>query len=98
MSNNKIFIVTTIRHALNVGSRAVGYFNTFKEAEDALVNNIMDINECGYYPFAVIEPTTPGFYTIPREEFWYRWNNDIHEYEPCPKPERFNKICGWGLG
>ncbi len=55
MNKTPIYTVTTVRHALAAGNRAVGFFYTFDEAERCLVNNYMDINEGGYYFFAVIE-------------------------------------------
>lgn len=99
MNKTSIFTVTTIRHAMLIGGhRAVGFFHEFESAEYALVNNIMDINECGYYPFAVIEEVEPGFYTYPRKELWYQWNRDKGIYEPCEKPERFKQTVGWSVG
>lgn len=98
MNETPIYTVTTIRHALAAGNRAVGFFHDFEHAEEALTQNIMDINECGYYPFAVIEAVPPGFYTYPREELWYKWNRDSGVYEPCEKPERFKQVVGWSLG
>ena len=94
-----IFSVTTIRNALLAGGhRAVGFFHEFEVAEKCLVENDMDINECGYYPFAVIEEVMPGFYTVPRKEMWYQWNRDQGIYEPCEKPERFKQTVAWSLG
>lgn len=93
-----IYTITTVRGALQAGSRAVGFFHNVEEAEEALKKNIMDINECGYYPFAVIESVSPGIYMYPRDEFWYKFNRKTEEYEPCEKPERFKQIIGWSLG
>lgn len=98
MNETPIYTVTTIRHALAAGNRAVGFYHTLKEATDALVNNVMDINECGYYRYGVIEIVPPGIYTYPREELWFKWNPDKEQYEPCPKPERFAQVIGWSLG
>jgi hypothetical protein len=97
-NKNCIYTVTTIRHALAAGNRSVGFFHTFEEAEQVLKENIMDINECGYYKYAVIEIVPPGIYTYPREELWYKWNHEKDSYEPCPKPERFQQVVGWSLG
>ena len=98
MNKQSIFTVTTIRHALQAGNRAVGFFHEFDSAEYALVNNILDIYEEGYYPYAVIEEIEPGFYAYPRKELWYHWNRETGKYEPCEKPERFQQIAGWSLG
>jgi len=98
MSDKEIYTITTIRHALMAGSRAVGYYYDFEKADRAIRENCMDINECGYYPFAVIEPLQEGIYSFPREEHWYQWNKKKEQYEPCEKPERFKKIVCWSLG
>ena len=98
MNETPIYTVTTIRHALAAGNRAVGFYHTFEEAEEALKENVMDINECGYYPYGVIEIVPPGIYTYPREELWYFFNKDKGVYESCEKPERFQQVVGWSLG
>jgi hypothetical protein len=93
-----IFTITTVRHALAAGNRAVGYAKTFEEADEWVRSNVCDISEEGYYRFAVIEPTSPGIYTFQRTEFWYKWNGEKEQYEPCGKPERFKQVVSWGLG
>ncbi len=93
-----IFTVTTIRHALHAGSRAVGYYHDFENADRAVRENVMDINECNYYPFAVIEYLKEGIYSFPRSEYWYKWNREKAQYEGCGNPERFQKIVCWSLG
>lgn len=98
MNTTPIYVVTTVRYALGAGDRAVGFFHELNEAKRILEENILDICEDGYYPYAVIESTQPGVYTYPRDEYWYQWNNDEGKYEPCKKPDRFEKIIGWGLG
>lgn len=99
MNKTPIFVVTTIRHALRAGSRSVGFFHEFKHADEAVRGNDCDLNECGHYPFAVIEETDIGIYSYPRKGIWYKWNRDKEVYEQiAEKPERFQQICGWGLG
>jgi hypothetical protein len=98
MNKTPIYAVTTIRGSLDAGCRCVGYFHEFEIAKDALVNNELDINEMGYYPFAVIEELKPGFYSYPRNEYWFKWNPETEKYEEYLKPERFKQYCGWGMG
>jgi hypothetical protein len=93
-----IYTITTVRGYLAGGSRAVGYFHSFEDADVALRDNVMDINECGYYPYAVIEPVEEGIYMHPRDEHWYRFNKEKDQYEPCEKPERYKQVVGWSLG
>lgn len=94
----RIYTITTVRGFLAGGSRAVGYFEDFQTAEEAILDNEFDINEMGYYPYAVIEEVTPGIYSFPRKEYWYKWDNDNEGYNTCEKPERFNSTCLWSLG
>jgi hypothetical protein len=93
-----IFTITTVRHALQAGNRAVGYYTTFEEADEIVRENVMDINESGYYFYAVIEELMPGIYMYPRKELWYKWSRDKEAYEACDKPERFQQVVGWSLG
>ena len=98
MNKNPIYTVTTHRIALGAGSRCVGFYHEFQIAEDALINNDLDINEMGYYPYGIIEEVYPGFYTCPRKEYWYKWNVETNKYEKCEKPERFKQAMGWSMG
>jgi len=98
MNENPIYTITTIRHALHAGNRAVGFAYKFEDAEQWIKDNVLNINECGYYPYAVIEPVTEGIYCYPRKEYWYKFNSEKDSYEPCEKPERFKQIVGWSLG
>ena len=98
MNKKPIYTITTVRLALGAGVRCVGYYHNYSDAELAVIENDLDINEMGYYPYAVIEQVTPGIYTVPRPEFWYQWNGETEKYESCPKPERFAKVAGWGIG
>ena len=99
MNKNPIYAVTTVRGSLGSNPRTVGFFHEFGLAEQTLKENIMDINEMGHYPYAVIERISPGIYNYPREEMWYRWNNATEGYERIlEKPERFRKVVGWGIG
>ena len=98
MNQTPIFTVTTIQRALVAPVRCVGFFHELENAHEWLRLNEGDINEDGYYPFAVIEEVKPGFYTFPREERWYQWNKDTKRYVPCEKPERFKSTFGWGMG
>ena len=52
-------------------TRTVGFFTSFKRAEDVIKNNFGDISELNYYNAAVIEKVDMGLYPIPKKEFWY---------------------------
>ena len=98
MDPTPIYTITTIRPAAHQSHRAVGFYYTFSDADLAVRENACDIYECGYYPYAVIEPVTEGIYCHPRKENWYKWNRLKKAYEPCEKPARFKQIIGWSLG
>ncbi len=93
-----IYTITTVRGALESPNRSVGFAYKFEDADKWVRENIMNINECGYYPFAVIENVTQGIYCFPRKEHWYKFNKEKDSYEPCEKPERFKIAIGWSLG
>lgn len=97
---NPIYTITTVRAALAAGSRSVGYFYDLQTAKEAVEENDLDICECGYYKYAVIEEVYQGLYTytFERKEHWYVWNNEKEQYVPCEKPERFKNTYGWSLG
>lgn len=98
MDPTPIYTVTTLRPAAWQNHRAVGFFYNFTDADRAVKENVMDINECNYYPYAVIEPVTEGIYCHPRKENWYKFNRQKKVYEPCEKPDNFKQIIGWSLG
>ena len=98
LSDKPIYTITTIRNFLAGGSRAVGFAYKFENAEKWLKQNVMDINECGFYNFAVIEPILEGIYMYPRVEHWYVYNKEKDQYEPCEKPDRYKQTIGWSLG
>lgn len=98
MNGNQIYTITTIRASLYAGSRTPGFYHEFERAEQALKDNELDLNEAGYYPYAVIEEVYAGLYMFPRKEFWYKWNQEKECYESTDKPERFKKTFGWGIG
>lgn len=97
-SETPIYTITTIRPFLGDSNRAVGYYYDFKVADEALRDNVMSLNECGHYPYAVIEPVLEGIYMHPREEHWYKFDREKGKYEPCEKPDRFKQVIGWSIG
>jgi len=80
------------------GNRCVGYFETFQEAEEAVINNDCDIYEAGYYPYAVIEGVKPGLYAISEKSFWYQYNKETKKYEKIKFPEILSHFMGFTIG
>ena len=99
MSENPlIYTISTIRSFLAGGCRVVGYSHDFDKAEEWVKDNVMDINEDGYYPFVVIEPMPEGIYVHPEKEFWYRYCEGSDTYESCDKPDRYKHTIAWSMG
>lgn len=107
MSTNMIYVITTLQtvygyknpvHKYELGKRTVGYFNELKVAQEAVENNAMGINECGYYPFCVIEEMAEGFYGLGGnfKEWWYQWIDD--GYKIISKPASLEKTVLFGIG
>lgn len=87
--------------------RCVGYFDTFEEAEKAVLENRGDIYECGFYMYAVIEAIKPGLYNTDFNPSWYRadWIESSAEYPlgrysvvKTDPPEFAECTCGWVMG
>jgi hypothetical protein len=97
MKTDVIYTVTTLRGSLYGGTRCVGFYHDVENAKHAVEENACDINECGYYHFAVIEKVTPGIYNFELDTLWYRWDS-TKGYQPCEKPERFKRVICFGIG
>lgn len=90
------YTVTTIQESSRV--RCVGWFQTKKDAIEVIVENHGNINECGYYPYAVIEEVKPGLYNFDRKEIWFAWDFDKQQYIKCDKPDKFMKTICYSMG
>lgn len=77
-------------------SRCWGWFPTFKEAEQCIMENWCDIYEYGYYNVALIEEVPAGVPGIPPVEHWYAVDfdgeNDKYVIEKIDKPEKLSGI------
>jgi len=94
--SNIIYTVVTIKH--NLKNRCVGWFPTKEEAIEVVVENYGNINEYGYYPYAIVEGVKPGLYNFDREEIWFKWDNDKHQYIQCGKPDKFGNSTCYSMG
>lgn len=79
------------------GQRCFGYFQTFEEAEEAVLNNYCDIWET-IYEYAVIEKVRDGIHQIDLEPMWYKWNLEKECYEKTEKPTFASGYVCWGIG
>ena len=53
-------------------TRCWGFYTSKKKAFTAVKENWTDMNECGYYPWIVIEEIEEGLIAYDREEFWFQ--------------------------
>ena len=83
-----------------------GYTDNFKEAEEAVFEDIGDLSEGGSNEYVVIEEYYMGVFAMlvntgdKYNEWWYHWKSSGgHEgkYERCEKPEWSEGICRWSL-
>ena len=81
----------------NREQRCFGYFQTFGEAEEAVLNNYCDIWET-IYEYAVIEKVRDGIHQIDLEPIWYKWNLEKECYEKTEKPTFASGYVCWGIG
>ena len=79
------------------GRRCFGYFPTFEEAEDAVLNNRCDIFEY-IHEYAVIEKVEDGIHQIDLNPTWYKWNVEKGDYEKTEEPDFAKGYVGWGIG
>ena len=105
-----IYTVTTLEHTKpkyrkdgssyeSRSMRCVGYAATLKEATTWVTDNVMDINEAGYYPFAVIESVSPGIYMFDMDATWFEWDDAQNAYKQLDKcPKEYEKVIGFGIG
>lgn len=106
-----IYLITTIRHPskqfredgtfyMHRDCRCVGFADTREEGESWVLENVMDINENGYYPLAVVEKSSTGIYSFPdiKGTSWFEWDEDDNKYTRTVCPEEFKQIVGFGIG
>ena len=71
----KMFFITTIRLVDTQidDQRPVGFFNNYTDAEERVLNNTLDIFECGYYKYAAIVEVETGLYPSQKEVQWFEY-------------------------
>ena len=96
-----MYFVTTI-DSRDEDRRCVGYFETFEEAEKAVLENACDIWET-CYNYAVIENIKPGLYQYDFHPTWYKWHKLANGYMKCEQPSFVTKhgsigTIGYAIG
>ena len=95
----------TVYH--NHDSRCWGFFYDLETAMEAIRNNVTDLNEAGYYAYAVIEPKKQGLcYVEPScSNRWFKakygtdknGNKICTGYVDCEEPGWAKQIVGWTI-
>ena len=80
--------------------RIWGWYSNFYEAEEAVIENVTDMNEAGYYPWIVIEEVSEGICPITMEDKakWYEFDAKDEKYHRCDAPEFAMCIINWSFG
>ena len=86
----------------DAGERIVGFYFNKDTAFKRVKENAVDINEAGYYPYALIEKIEEGIYNPAFQEGEDRWLFQYNEkkncYEQIPEPEFLHNKCGFSMG
>ncbi len=99
----KIYTVTTMMihsktHEI-LRRRTIGWFENKADAEDVILKNSYDINEAGYYPYAVIEEVEQGIYPICMKTWWFKWfNGSVETYKACNRPKSVTNLVNFSAG
>jgi len=103
----EIFAVTAIRAGEERRSRMFGYFFKEETARQAVLENWLDMYECGYYDHVVVERMPPGIHPFSHEVQWYRWDTALGWYElgktpgswqPAEKPAGLENTVNFCFG
>ena len=80
-------------------TRVVGYYFTYDDARETVVNNAGDIHET-IYDYALIEKVAPGIYNGATSDSRsvFKYNKAKERYDPVEEPAFLSNICGIGIG
>lgn len=73
--------------------RCIGFYERIVNARGILGK---DLDEAGYYKYAVIEKFSPGWYPYSRSEEWYQFTRK--GVKRINKPKRFARVKSFGIG
>jgi len=100
IADPEYYTITTIEPGKNriKHSRCVGFTTDKMRAVDIVSHNYGNINEEGYYKYAVVERIEPGLYPSVLEAIWFQWNKDKKRYDGCTVPKGLGHIVNFGIG
>ena len=71
-----------------------GYYYSFEEAEQAVLNNVTDLHK-DYYNLMLIEEIYPGLVGRCENVYFYEWDSKNKKYVGIDRPESFAHICNF---
>lgn len=94
MSETPIYMITGYElYNGEIGDKVNwGFYYSFEEAEEVVVNNWTDLYE-GCYNIMIIEELLPGITNNFEETSFYCWNKEFQCYELIDRPKEFEHIC-----
>jgi hypothetical protein len=77
-------------------------YTQFKFAEHSVKNNTMNLSD-GTYQYAVIEESVlnvirPTIDFMKPNQWWYKYNSVLDEFETCHPPTQLINQSGFGIG
>lgn len=78
--------------------RVWGWYSTWEAAHAAVIANMGDMNEAGYYDIILIEEVSEGIIAMGRNTWWYKYNEEKDIYESMEDPEWADGIVNWSMG
>jgi hypothetical protein len=88
-----------IKHIDEVRFRIFSLSLSMEDTVEFIANNTTDINEAGYYPYAVLirEELPDVYFSNCVEQQWYKFDGKIRKYVECKKPKRLENYIFNGM-
>lgn len=99
-SAQAVYIVTVIRTGHHWRKRVMGFYHSFKDAEEAVLSNELDMFE-REYQYATIEQASEGIYPDCKGIQWYKADHTADRDTSVTKieaPSWAEGIVNWGIG
>ena len=73
-----MYFITTLRVCGNIvdDCRTIGMSSSYGDSYRQVLNNALDMFECGYYQYAVISYIAEGYYPDVVEQQWFKYFED----------------------
>lgn len=102
---NKKVLSTNDKLLNNRPSRIVGFMHDKKKAIEIIEDNVGDLYEEGYYPYALVEEVPEGIYGIARNlpfedrVTWFKWDKTEKAYKQIEKcPDDLDGVVNLSIG